>query len=154
MNAALNRTIVRTSLSVVAAVGLGIDAYVHFDLAPTYDVIKTSTLSQGDLFRAEGVVAILTAVALLVRPRRYTAALAFAVAGSALAAALVYRYVNVGSIGPIPSMYEPAWYPEKVRATWAEGIATVASLAVLVLVHLRTSRPRRADAALAGTTVA
>jgi methionine synthase II (cobalamin-independent) len=49
---------VRTVLTVIVAAGLAIDAYVHLDLASTYDVVKTSTLSQGDLFRVEAVLAI------------------------------------------------------------------------------------------------
>ena len=64
---------VRTVLTLIVAAGLAIDAYVHLDLASTYDVVKTSTLSQGDLFRVEAALAIVAGVALLVRPRRYTA---------------------------------------------------------------------------------
>jgi hypothetical protein len=136
----------RTALALVTAAGLGYDAYVHFDLAPTYDAIRTSSLSQGDLFRTEGVLAVLAAVAVFVRPRRYTAAAAFLVAGSALAAVLVYRYVDVGAIGPVPSMYEPAWYPEKSHAAWAEALAAVAAAALLVVVHLdRRRRDRRSS---------
>ncbi len=79
---------VRTVLTVIVAAGLAIDAYVHLDLASTYDVVKTSTLSQGDLFRVEAVLAIVAGVALLVRPRRYTAWFAFLVsAGRARAVA-------------------------------------------------------------------
>jgi hypothetical protein len=151
MNAGPGRAVVRTIIALVAAAGLGVDAYVHFDLADTYDVIRTSTLSQGDLFRAEGVAAVLAALAVVVRPRRYTAAFAFLVAASALAAVLVYRYVNVGPWGPIPSMYEPVWYPQKTQATWAEAMATLAATATIVVLHLerRKSRPRRPDASLA-----
>jgi hypothetical protein len=122
---------------VLTVAGLAIDVYIHFDLASTYDFVKTSTISQGDLFRAESVVAILAAVALVVRPRRYTAAFAAAVAGSGAAALIVYRYYNIGKIGPIPSMYEPIWYPEKTTAAIAEIVATGTALGVLVLEHLR-----------------
>ncbi len=136
------RRLVRTALALVTAAGLGDDAYVHFDLAATYDVIRTGTLSQGDLFRAEGVLAVLAAVAVLVRPRRYPAASALLVSGSALAAVLVYRYADVGKLGPIPSMYEPAWYPEKTHATWAEAIASATAAALLVIVELERRRAR------------
>src|SRR3954465_476613 len=100
---------VRIAPIVVVVAGLAVDAYVHFDLAGTYDPVKTSTLSQGDLFRAQGVVAILAALLLIVRPRRWTAAIAAVAAGAALAAVLTYRYVDIGRIGPIPSMYEAGW---------------------------------------------
>lgn len=108
-------------------VGLGIDAYVHLDLAATYDAVRTSTLSQGDLFRVEAVAAIVAGAGLLFRPRRYTAAIAALVAGVGFAAIMVYRYVDVGRLGPVPSMYEPAWYPEKLWAAWSEAVATVAA---------------------------
>ena len=91
------------------AAGLAIDAFVHLDLASTYEPVRTSVLSQADLFRAEAVVAVLAALLLLVRLRRYSAAIAAVVAGSALAVLLVYRYVDLGPLGPIPSMYEPVW---------------------------------------------
>jgi hypothetical protein len=137
-------------LAVLAAAGLAYDAYAHFDLAGTYDAIKTSDLSQGDLFRVEGVVAVLGAVAVLVRPRRYTALIAFGVAASALAAVLIYRYYQVGAIGPIPSMYEPVWYPEKTQSAWAEAIAAIASAGVFALAW--PTRERTRQLATAGST--
>ncbi|MGI8680217.1 MAG: hypothetical protein ACR2LX_16335 [Jatrophihabitans sp.] len=139
----------RWALTLLAVLGLAYDAYVHFDLASNYDAIKTSTVSQGDLFRSEGVIAILVALALLVRPRRYTALLAFLVAGSALAVLLIYRYYRVKAIGPIPSMYEPVWFAEKTRTAYAEGVATVSAAALLLLLHVH-SRARDARAVPAG----
>jgi len=37
----------------------------------------------------------------------------------------------------LPNMYDPAWYPEKTRSAWAEGIAAAAALALLVLMELQ-----------------
>jgi hypothetical protein len=122
---------VRIALITVVVAGLAVDAYVHFDLASTYEPVKTDTLSQGDLFRAQSVVAILAALLLIVHPRRWTAAVAAVVAGSALAAVLVYRYVDIGQIGPIPSMYEPGWYTEKTVTAIAEAAAFVAAVVLL-----------------------
>ncbi len=76
--------VIRIALIVVVVAGLTVDACVHFDLASNYRLIKTSTLSQADLFRAEGAVAIIAALWLVIRPRRYIAAIAALVAGSAL----------------------------------------------------------------------
>jgi hypothetical protein len=142
------RSALRWGLALVAAAGLAIDAYVHFDLASEYDVIKSSVLSQGDLFRAEATVAIIAAVAVLLRPRRYTAAFAFVVAAAGTAAVLVYHYVNVGAFGPIPNMYDPIWFPRKTLSVWAEGIAAVAALALFGVLHAEARRtsteyPRR-----------
>lgn len=134
----------RLGLIVVAVAGLAVDAYVHFDLASGYAAVRTSTLSQADLFRAEGVAAIVAAVGLIVRPRRYTAAFAFLVAAAGTAAVLVYRYVDVGAFGPFPNMYEPIWYTKKTVSAWAEGIAAVAALALLVLLQVRSRTVRAA----------
>lgn len=46
----------------VAVVGLGIDAYVHLDLASTYAEAE-APVNEGILFRAEAVLALLTALA-------------------------------------------------------------------------------------------
>ncbi|MCW2524819.1 MAG: hypothetical protein JWO63_3154 [Frankiales bacterium] len=117
--------------ALLVAAGLAIDAYVHLDLASNYAPVKTSVLSQATLFRVEAAVAIVAAVAVLIRPRRVTALIAFAVAASALAVLLAYRYWDIGSIGPIPSMYEPVWFLKKTVSAWAEGGAAIAALAVL-----------------------
>jgi hypothetical protein len=140
---------IRTTLTVVVVAGLALDAYVHFDLASAYERVASSTLSQADLFRTEGVLAVLAAVAVLVRPRRYTAALAFLVSAGGTAAVLLYRYVDVGAVGPLPNMYEPLWYPEKTLSAWAEGIAALAALALLAVMQLRrtTNAPARVGAA-------
>lgn len=128
---------IRILLTVVLVAGLGVDAFVHFDLASRYAGVKTSTLSQADLFRAEGAIAALAAIAVLVRPRRYTAALAFLVTAGGVAAVLLYRYVNVGSQGPLPNMYEPLWYGKKTLSAWAEGLAALAALGLFASLHLR-----------------
>jgi hypothetical protein len=142
------RSAVRLGLAVVAATGLAIQAYVHFDLASEYDVIKSSVLSQGDLFRAEATAAAIAAAAVLLRPRRYTAAFAFVVAAAGTAAVLVYQYVNIGAFGPFPNMYDPIWFPKKTLSVWAEGIAAVAALALFAMLHAEARRtstgyPRR-----------
>jgi len=74
-----------------------------------YRLIKTSTLSQAGPFRAEGAVAIIAALSLVVRPRRDTAAIAL-VAGSAL---LVYRYHDIGKLGPSRRCMSPSGIPRK-----------------------------------------
>lgn len=72
-------------------------------------------------------------VALLVRPRRYTAAFAFLVSAGGTAAVLLYSYVDVGPFGPVPDMYEPVWYLEKTLSAWAEAVAALAALGLLLM---------------------
>jgi hypothetical protein len=105
--------------------GLGVDAYVHIHLAG--DTGQSGTISESKLFWIQGIVAAIVAILVLVRPRRVPYAIAFLVAASALAAVLLYRYVDVGAIGPFPDMYEPVWYTEKVVTTVAEAVAAIAS---------------------------
>jgi hypothetical protein len=132
---------IRTTLIVIVVAGLAVDAFVHFDLASAFRANKTSTLSETELFRAEAVAAIVAGLALLVRPRRYTAAFAFLVAAAGTAAVIVYRYVNVGKFGPVPNMYDPFWAPaEKNLSAVAEAVAALAALA---LVMMFSTRPRR-----------
>ncbi|HEY1915692.1 MAG TPA: hypothetical protein VGH27_08960 [Streptosporangiaceae bacterium] len=111
-------------LRLLVAAALAVDAYVHADLAPLYDAIHSS-ISQGDLFRVEAGVASAGALIVLAYGRRAGFALALLIAASALGAILLYRYVDVGTLGPIPNMYEPAWFPEKTTAAIAEAAATV-----------------------------
>jgi hypothetical protein len=130
-------------LVAITVVGLAIDAYVHLSLAHTYDPVR-STFSQGWLFRLEALAAIVAAVLLVVRPNRVTAAIAFVVAASGLVALVLYRYVDVGAIGPFPNMYEPLWYTKKTLTTIAQAVATVTALTlVLQLRETPVTRSRR-----------
>ena len=130
---------VKIALIVIVVAGLAIEAYVHFNLASNYELIKTSRLSQADLFRVEGAVAIVAAVLLVIRPRRYTAGIAAVVAGSALLVLLLYRYNDIGQLGPIPSMYEPIWYTKKTVAAFAEGAALIAAVVLLFVLWAQAS---------------
>lgn len=123
--------LIATVLRLFAATGLGIDAAVHANLAPIYDGVR-ATVSEGDLFRIEAAVACLVALVLLVSGRRIVVAAALLVAASAVVALFVSRYVDLGRLGPIPNLYEPAWYPQKTAALVAE-LVTVASAGVLLV---------------------
>ncbi len=129
-------------LRVVVTAGLAVDAYVHADLASRYDPIRSS-ISQGNLFRVEAGVASLAALLVLLMARRETYAFALMVVASAFGAIMLYRYVNVGTLGPLPNMYEPIWFTEKTVAAVAEAVALLAALVGLALMLLR---PRRLTA--------
>ena len=136
----------RWALTAVVVAGLAVDAYVHFDLASAFQHVRSSVLNEADLFRAEAIGAVVAAVAVLVHPRRYTAALAFLVAAGGTAAVLLYRYVDVGAFGPVPNMYDPFWAPrEKALSAIAEGIAALAALALFLTFRIRTRTSSRQD---------
>jgi hypothetical protein len=129
------------ALQLITAAGLAVDAYVHADLASNYASAGTA-ISQSALFLIEAGAASAAALIVLVIARRAGFALAAVVAVSALAAILVYRYVDIGSLGPISNMYEPAWYPEKSTAAVAEAVAAAASIAGLLWCQRLRSRSR------------
>jgi hypothetical protein len=126
-------------LRVGTAAALGIDAVVHWDNASAYDAVA-ATVSQGALFRVEAVLAVVVGVLVLVWPRPASWVAALVVAASALGAVLLYRYVDVGTLGPLPDMYENTWQvPGKPLSAAAEAIAVL--LATLgLLVHRKPPR--------------
>ena len=126
---------VNLALRLLAATGLVYDAYVHLHLAGRFDAVR-GTISQGTLFRLEAILAVLAAVLLLVLPRRLSYAFGFLVAAGGFVAVMLYRYVDVGPLGPLPDMYEPSWYPEKTASAVAEAAAVL-----LVLMLVVWSRP-------------
>jgi hypothetical protein len=112
-------------LRVGTAAALGVDAVVHWRNAPAYDTV-TGTVSQGALFRTEAVAAVVAALLVLIRPRPSSWLAALLVAASALGTVLLYRYVDVGSFGPLPDMYENTWQvPGKLLSAYAEAAAVV-----------------------------
>ena len=133
----------------IAVGGLGIDAYVHLDLASTYAEAE-ATINEGILFRVEAVLAILTALVLIISARRLSFLIAFSVSASALGLMLISRYVDIGAIGPFPDPYDPVWFAEKLWAAWGEAAAAAAALAGLVLLGIR-ARGRSARTAPGGS---
>lgn len=125
------------AVRLLTALGLAVDAYVHLELAGQYSGNVGSGLSQATVFRVEAAVAIVAAVLAVATARRVAQAVVLVVAGSALIAVLLYRYVDIGAIGPLPDMYEPTWYTAKTISAVAEGIATIT--AALTLTRGRTT---------------
>jgi hypothetical protein len=114
-------------LAVLVAAGLGYDAWVHLHLASGYDAVG-STVTQGALFRVEAALAVVAGIAVLLSDRRLVWVAAGLTGLAGVVAVVLYRYVDVGAIGPIPDMYEPAWFAEKLRSAYAEGGVFVLSV--------------------------
>jgi hypothetical protein len=131
-------------LRVMTAAALAVDAVVHNDLVHRYAPNRSGGLSQGQMFRIEAVVAILAAALVLVTARWFAWAFAFAVSASALAAVLISTNYDLGSIGPIPDMYEPIWYGKKTLAATAESVGTVSAVAGFAL-RTWAVRPKRGE---------
>ncbi len=118
-------------VAVVAA--LAVDAVVHLRLAANYQLAAPGGIGGGNLFRIQAVAAILIGIYLLVQPSRLAYAVAAVVLLSAFVAVLLYRYVEVPALGPLPSMYEPLWYFEKSLSAVAEGAGALLAMVGMVL---------------------
>ena len=131
------------ALAVATAVLLGIDAYVHLHDAHFYAPAAGSTIGEGNLFRAQAIVAVIVAVALLIRPHPAVWAVAVLVTASAVGAVLLYTYVDVGTLGPIPDLYEPTWaLPGKLASAVAEGLGTLLAITGFVVAVARKPSTR------------
>ncbi len=128
-------------LRLLIAAALVTDAVVHLDLASGYQLGAPGGIGEGNLFRLEAAVAILVGLYVLIRGSRPAYAAAVVVAGSAFIAVLLYRYVDIPAIGPLPSMYEPVWFFEKTLSAAAEGLGAV--LAAVGYVRQSSSARRR-----------
>lgn len=122
-------------LSVGVAAGLVVSAVIHVQLAPGYQQAAPGGIGQGTLFLVQAGTAALAAVFVLLRGSRMAFAVAAVVAFSSLAAVILYRYVQVPAIGPLPSMYEPVWYTAKVITAIAEAAAGALAVTGYALLH-------------------
>lgn len=120
----------------VAALALLVSAYIHIDLASGPPVADGQVTLAG-LFIAQAIAATLAALWVGARGSILAWLLTGGIGLASLTALVVSVYVLVPSIGPLPAMYEPSWYAEKLIAAAAAAVAAVASL-----VALRLHRPR------------
>ena len=115
----------------VAALALAVSAYVHVELA-TGPLVADGQVTLAGLFIAQAVAAALAAVWVVVRGTRLAWVVTGGVGLASLLALVVTVYVLVPSIGPLPAMYEPFWYPDKVVAAVAAALAAAAALVALL----------------------
>lgn len=128
--------VTRRLLTMVTASGLAVDSWVHWHLAPSFDTLTSTAsphISQGQLFRLEAALALIAMVLLLVTQRRFAAVVAFLVAAGGVGAVLLYAFVDVGALGPMPDMYDPIWSALKTTSAVAEAVAAAGALALIVL---------------------
>jgi hypothetical protein len=129
------------ALRLSGAAALAISSYVHLHGAHFYTSLG-NTITQADLFYAQGAIAAAVALWVLVTGNRWAWVAVALIGAASFAAVMVYRYVNVGAIGPIPNMYEPSWQTnEKLLSAYAEAAAVV--IAVVALLRSSRSASRR-----------
>ncbi len=115
-------------LRIGIAAALLVSGVIHVQLAPGYQQAAPGGIGQGTLFLVQAGAAALAAVFVLLKGSRAAFAAAAAVGVSSLVAVILYRYVQVPAIGPLPSMYEPVWYTAKVITAVAEAVAAALAL--------------------------
>lgn len=136
---------VRWILTLLTAAGLAVDAYVHWHLAPNFDTLRGAAsphISQGQLFRLEATLSVIAMLLVLLTRDRVAAAVAFLVAAGGLGAVLLYAYVDVGGLGPLPNMYDPLWYTEKTISAVAAAVAAGAALCLGLWPQAQIDRAR------------
>ena len=144
----LNVSPVDVVLRVLAVAGLGVSAYIHLHLAHLY-AGNGSPISQGDLFVAQGVVAAVVAVVLLVTGWRWVWVAAAAVGAASLAAVLASRYTSLGGIGPLPNMHDASWQPSPDK--FVSAVAEAAVVAVFLMWWLLVARSRERQPVLSSS---
>lgn len=134
------------AVRVLVTAGLAVQAIVHVHLASRYQLASPDGIGGGNLFRIEAGLAVLAALFLVLRGSRSSYLVAASVLLGGTAAVVLYRYVDLGSFGPIPSMYEPLWFFEKTLSALAEGAAGLLAAAT----SIRLARPRSSSPMSAG----
>ncbi|MFC4030791.1 hypothetical protein ACFO3J_04830 [Streptomyces polygonati] len=124
----------------IAAAGLAVNAGIHAHLADQYDVVSAS-ISEGDLFRLEAGLASLGVIVVLFWRHPIGDAYAWLVAAAGLFAVLLYRYDDIGAIGPLPDMYEPIWTTDKKISAISQAV-TIVVMTFLLLTRRRRKPPR------------
>lgn len=134
------RTVAGIALRLLVAAALATDAAVHIYLAPRYQLANPGGIGQGNLFYLESAAAILAALYVLIRGSRPAYFAAFLVAGSALVAVLVSRYIGIPAIGPFPALFEPVWFFAKALSAVAEGVGAALAIVGMIVTPRKTRR--------------
>lgn len=145
---ARGRSPAEVALRGAVVLALLIDAVVHLRLASSFQLAAPGGIGGGALFRVQAVLALVAGLYLLITGRRRAYVLAAFVLASAFAAVVLTRYVQLPALGPIPGMYEPLWYAEKVLSAVAEGVGAVLAVVGYVLrgrVPTSTDTPSPSD---------
>ncbi len=125
----------------VGAAALAVSAYIHVDLAAG-PLFADGQITLAGLFVGQAIAASLCALWVLTRGSRLAWLVGGLVALASVAALVLTVYVFVPSIGPLPAVYEPFWYPDKAVAAGAAAVAVLAALAALLADSRAASRVR------------
>jgi hypothetical protein len=136
-------------LRLLAVVGLAVSAYVHLHLAHLYTTLG-DTITQADLFRVQGAVAAAVGLWLLLTGHRLAWWTAAVVGAASFGAVMLYYYVNVGAIGPLPNMHNGSWLPSPDKMVSA--VAEAAVVVVVLVWWAAVARRRKRHPVIAGSS--
>ena len=130
------------ALRVVGAAALAFSGWVHYDIAAGTQLFGDGQVTVTGLFMGQAVVAVLVALWVLLRGDRMAWTVFLLVAGASLAALVASTYVQIPAVGPFPLIYDPTWFPQKVQAAVAAGVATLVALVALAALRRPTRTTR------------
>ena len=117
-------------LRIVAALAAAYSAYIHYDLAQG-PLAAAGQVTVAGLFVAQAAVISAAALWVVLRASRLAWLALGGIALASLVALVVTTYVLVPALGPLPAVYEPSWYADKVYAAVAVAVTALASLVAI-----------------------
>jgi hypothetical protein len=112
------------------------NAYVHFSLAPQFDLLEgrlstATVVTLGQLFRAEAILDAVLALAILVRPRAWSGLVVAVVALAGLALTVGSTMMSIPLPFGLPVVPQGEWLQLRVIAAGAQGLAFVGALTIV-----------------------
>jgi hypothetical protein len=120
-------------------VGLGVNAFIHFSLAPSLDSLGAGSLASiGTLFRIEAIANVVVGLLVLFVHRAWTGILAAIVAGAGLALLIGSTLGTIALPFGLPEIPMAGWSTQKLVSAVSQAIAIVSGIAIAA-----TARRRR-----------
>jgi hypothetical protein len=125
----------RVAAVIWSAIALAVNAIVHFSLAPQFDLVQAeleggAVITVGHLFRAGALVNAVLAVIVLIRPRRWSAALVAIASIVGLVLTVSTTVVAVELPFGLPTLPVGTWLQLRVIAAAAQVLALVGAVTI------------------------
>ncbi|TIH37365.1 hypothetical protein D4765_08120 [Subtercola vilae] len=123
-------------------VALGLNAYIHFTLAPSVETfpgsaLPSSGINLGTLYYVEAGVNALAAVLVLIRPRVWSSLFAVLVALTGLATLVVSVWMPIHLPLGLPGVPMGSWTTEKAISAGAQAFVVVSGMIVAATTRRR-----------------
>lgn len=123
----------RVAAVIWTAIALAVVAIVHISLAPQFDLIQSRSeggfvVSIGQLFRVAAAANAVLAILILVRPRRWSAALVTVASLAGLALTVSSTVMPIELPFGLPTIPVGPWLQLRIVAAAAEALAVIGSI--------------------------